>query len=164
MSNLARLVVVLWMFVVLILNSTYTASLSSILTAQKLQPAYKDVKELIKKGDYVGCFNGSFIFNLLIAMGFEESKIRTYRYPEDYKEALSDDNKLARISAFFDVVPYSNLFLSKYCDKYMKVGQTYQTAGFAYVSIIHPNILLLLWFFLLILSVKIHRFSQRILL
>ncbi|XP_031105177.1 glutamate receptor 2.5-like [Ipomoea triloba] len=132
-SNLGRLVVVLWMFVVLILNSTYTASLSSMLTAQKLRPATKDVKELIKKGDYVGCFNGSFIFNLLIEMGFEKSKIRTYRYPEDYKDALSDGSKLPRISAFFDVVPYSNLFLSKYCDKYMKVGQTYHTTGFAYV-------------------------------
>ncbi|XP_019193178.1 PREDICTED: glutamate receptor 2.7-like [Ipomoea nil] len=132
-SNLGRLVVVLWMFVVLILNSTYTASLSSMLTAQKLRPATKDVKELIKKGDYVGCFNGSFIFNLLIEMGFEKSKIRTYRYPEDYKDALSGGTKLPRISAFLDVVPYSNLFLSKNCGKYMKVGQTYHTTGFAYV-------------------------------
>ncbi|KAM3245778.1 hypothetical protein P3L10_007545 [Capsicum annuum] len=132
-TNLARLVVVVWMFVVLILNSTYTASLSSRLTVQRLRPAIADVKELIRKGHSVGCYQGSFVCDNLRGMGFNDSKIKMYRLPEDYKEALSYGSKSDSISAFFDVVPYSKLFLSKYCDKYTIVGPTYRTDGFAFV-------------------------------
>ncbi|KAJ8535767.1 hypothetical protein K7X08_034168 [Anisodus acutangulus] len=132
-SNLARLVVVVWMFVVLILNSTYTASLSSRLTVQRLRPAIADVKELIRKGHSVGCYQGSFVYDILRGMGFEDSKIKMYRLPEDYKEAMSYGSKSGNISAFFDVVPYSKLFLSKYCDKYTIVGPTFRTDGFAFV-------------------------------
>ncbi|KAF3647535.1 putative receptor-like protein kinase-like [Capsicum annuum] len=132
-SNLARLVVVVWMFVVLILNSTYTASLSSRLTVQRLRPAIADVKELIRKGHSVGCYQGSFVCDTLRGMGFKDSKIKMYSLPEDYKEALSYGSKSDSISAFFDVVPYSKLFLSKYCDKYTIVGPTYRTDGFAFV-------------------------------
>ncbi|MCD7472841.1 Glutamate receptor ionotropic, delta-2 [Datura stramonium] len=132
-SNLTRLVVVVWMFVVLILNSTYTASLSSRLTVQRLRPAIADVKELIRKGHSVGCYQGSFVCDILRGMGFEELKIKMYRLPEEYKEALSYGSKSDSISAFFDVVPYSKLFLSKYCDKYTIVGPTYHTDGFAFV-------------------------------
>ncbi|KAK4361719.1 hypothetical protein RND71_016960 [Anisodus tanguticus] len=66
-------------------------------------------------------------------MGFEDSKIKMYRLPEDYKEALSYGSKSGNISAFFDVVPYSKLFLSKYCDKYTIVGPTFRTDGFVFV-------------------------------
>ncbi|XP_060206070.1 glutamate receptor 2.8-like [Lycium barbarum] len=132
-SNLARLVVVVWLFVILILNSTYTASLSSRLTVQRLRPAIADVKELIRKGHSVGCYQGSFVCDILRGMGFKDSKIKMYRLPEDYKEALSYGSKSDNISAFFDVVPYSKLFLSKYCDKYTIVGPTFRTDGFAFV-------------------------------
>lgn len=135
MSNLARLVVVVWMFVVLVLNSTYTASLSSRLTVQRLRPAIADVKELIRKGHSVGCYQGSFVCDILREVGFEDSKIKMYRLPEDYEEALSYGSKSGNISAFFDVVPYSKLFLAKYCDKYTIVGPNYRTDGFAFVSI-----------------------------
>ncbi|KAL8100716.1 hypothetical protein AgCh_032828 [Apium graveolens] len=74
MSNFARLVVVVWIFVVLILSSTYTASLSSRLTVQRLRPSYTDVEELIKNGNNVGYQEGSFIASLLKGLGFEESK------------------------------------------------------------------------------------------
>ncbi len=36
-NNFTRLVIVVWLFVVLILTSSYTASLSSMLTVQQLQ-------------------------------------------------------------------------------------------------------------------------------
>ncbi|KAI3463171.1 hypothetical protein Pfo_019834 [Paulownia fortunei] len=132
-SNLARLVVVVWMFVVLILSSTYTASLSARLTVQRLQPAVTDVKELIRKGDYVGCHKGSFIVDLLQELGFNKFKIRTYEHPEDCDEALSKGSEKGGISALFSVTPYTKLFLSTYCDKYTTVGPTYPTEGFAYV-------------------------------
>lgn len=134
MSNLSRLVLVVWMFVVLILSSTYTASLSSALTVRRLQPAVTDVKELIKNEAYVGCQEGSFIIDFLKSQGFEESKIRTYKSPENCDEALTKGSKNGGISAFFDVAPYTNIFLSKYCNKYLIFGPSHRTDGFAYVS------------------------------
>ncbi|KAL2539079.1 Glutamate receptor 2.2 [Abeliophyllum distichum] len=133
MSNLARLVVVVWMFVVLILSSTYTASLSARLTVQRLQPAVTDVNELIKNEDYVGCRNGSFVIHLLKDLGFKESNIRSCNHPEDCDEALAKGSKNGGISALFSVMPYAKLFLAKYCDKYTTVGPTHRSEGYAYV-------------------------------
>ncbi|KAL8522558.1 hypothetical protein ACS0TY_012641 [Phlomoides rotata] len=132
-SNLARLVVVVWLFVVLILNSTYTASLSARLTVQRLQPAVTDVKELIKRGDHVGCHYGSFVPDLLLKLGFDKTKIRSYKHPEDTHEALSKGSDKGGVSVFFSVKSYTKLFLSKYCDKYTSIGPTYHTKGFAFV-------------------------------
>ncbi|XP_049356240.1 glutamate receptor 2.8-like [Solanum verrucosum] len=131
-NNLARLVVVVWMFVILILSSTYTASLSSRLTVQRLQPSITDVSELIKKREFVGCQEGSFIVDFLKKQGFEGSRIRTFTSPYDCDEALSRGSKNGGISAFYDVIPYSKLFLSNHCDKYMTVGPTHRTDGFAF--------------------------------
>ncbi|KAG8380245.1 hypothetical protein BUALT_Bualt07G0173200 [Buddleja alternifolia] len=132
-SNLARLVVVVWVFVVLILSSTYTASLSARLTAWKLQKAESEVKTLIDNGDYVGCREGSFIIEYLNEKGFNRNKIRTYKNPEDFDDALSKGSEKGGITALFSRTPYTNLFLSKYCNKYMKVGSPYHTEGFAFV-------------------------------
>ncbi|KAK6140562.1 hypothetical protein DH2020_025693 [Rehmannia glutinosa] len=96
-SNLARLVLVVWIFVVLILNSTYTASLSARLTALKLQQVDTDINELITNGDTVGCRKGSFIFDYLQKLRFDTSKIRTYTNPED----VDVDLFTGRITAFF---------------------------------------------------------------
>ncbi|PHU14984.1 Glutamate receptor 2.2 [Capsicum chinense] len=53
-SNLTRFVLIVWVFVVLVLTSSYTASLTSMLTVQQLQPTITDLNDLIKNGEYVG--------------------------------------------------------------------------------------------------------------
>ncbi|KAL8043589.1 hypothetical protein ABFX02_09G128008 [Erythranthe guttata] len=131
-TNFARLVVVVWIFVVLVLNSTYTASLSARLTAIKLLKVDTGVKTLIRNGDYVGCREGTYIIEFLKRLGFDESKIRTYKLPEDFDIALSKGSKNGGITAFFSRTPYMELFLTKYCNKYMKVGSPYYTEGFAF--------------------------------
>jgi ionotropic glutamate receptor len=60
-NNLSRLVIVLWLFVVLVLTSSYTASLSSMLTVQQLQPSVTDVDWLKKNNLTVGCDGDSFV-------------------------------------------------------------------------------------------------------
>ncbi|URE08206.1 hypothetical protein MUK42_04415 [Musa troglodytarum] len=50
LSNLARVVVAIWLFVVLVLQSSYTASLTSMLTVQQLQPTVSDVDQLVRDG------------------------------------------------------------------------------------------------------------------
>ncbi|KAM7477593.1 hypothetical protein LguiA_025806 [Lonicera macranthoides] len=52
-SNLSRLVVIIWCFVVLILIQSYTASLASTLTIKQLEPTFTSVEELIEKGEIV---------------------------------------------------------------------------------------------------------------
>ncbi|EYU21236.1 hypothetical protein MIMGU_mgv1a023982mg, partial [Erythranthe guttata] len=131
-SNLARLVLVVWVFVVLILNSTYTASLSARFTIDKLsQNADIDVNVLISNGDDVGCREGSFVVDFLKGLGFHESNIREYKSGEDFHNALSKDE----IKVMFTRTPYANLFLSKYCKNktYMRVGSPYITEGVAFV-------------------------------
>ncbi|KAE8720326.1 Apoptosis inhibitory protein 5 isoform 1 [Hibiscus syriacus] len=54
-SNLNRVVVVVWLFVVLILNSSYTASLTSMLTMQRLEPNVTDIEWLKRANVKIGC-------------------------------------------------------------------------------------------------------------
>ncbi|GAB2230330.1 hypothetical protein Drorol1_Dr00014592 [Drosera rotundifolia] len=131
-SNLARLVVVVWMFVVLILTQSYTASLTSMLTVQQIQPTVTDLNVLIKNGEYVGYQENSFVRELLIQLGFKETKLRTYSDPEQLDELLRCGSAHGGIAAVLDEIPYMNLFLSKYCS-YTMVQPTYKTGGFGFV-------------------------------
>ncbi|PPD81281.1 hypothetical protein GOBAR_DD21786 [Gossypium barbadense] len=61
-SNLTRMVVVVWLFVVLVLNSSYTASLTSMLTVKRLGPNVTE-SELLKRANLkIGCDGDSFVF------------------------------------------------------------------------------------------------------
>ncbi|KAE8806543.1 Glutamate receptor 2.8 [Hordeum vulgare] len=132
-SNLSRFVVIIWVFVVLILTSSYTASLTSMLTVQQLQPTVTDVKELQRRGQYIGYQEGSFIEPFLTKMGFDERKMKKYSSAEQYAEALSKGSANGGVEAVFDEIPYLKLFLSQYCDGYMQVGPVYKTDGFGFV-------------------------------
>ncbi|KAL7100375.1 hypothetical protein ACP275_09G142100 [Erythranthe tilingii] len=101
-------------------------------TTAKLEKDHTDVSELIRNNDYVGCRNGSFVFELLKDLGFNESYIRVYKRPEELDEALSKGSEKGGIKAMFSPTPYTNLFLSKYRNKYMKVGSPYLSEGFAF--------------------------------
>jgi ionotropic glutamate receptor len=131
-NNWSRFVMIIWFFVVLILTQSYAASLTSMLTVQRLQPTFVDVKEIKKRGYFVGYQQDSFVKELLIEqLNFHESKLKAYITPEEYHEALSRE----RVAAIFDEIPYIKLFLAKYCSKYTMVGPTYKTDGFGFVSL-----------------------------
>ncbi|XP_024965235.1 glutamate receptor 3.3-like, partial [Cynara cardunculus var. scolymus] len=63
LSTLVRIVVILWLFVVLIINSSYTASLTSILTVQKLSSPIKGIDGLMASKDPIGYQENSFVRN-----------------------------------------------------------------------------------------------------
>ncbi|KAJ3695387.1 hypothetical protein LUZ60_000764 [Juncus effusus] len=132
-SNLSRFTVIIWVFVVLILTSSYTASLTSMLTVQQLTPTVTDVNQLIKQGDHVGYQDGSFVNGLLIKLGFDEKKLKNYSTPDEYADALSKGSANGGVAAIFDEIPYLKVFLSQYCDKYIMTGPTYKTDGFGFV-------------------------------
>ncbi|KAL0393891.1 UNVERIFIED_CONTAM: Glutamate receptor 2.7 [Sesamum latifolium] len=132
-SNLARFVLIIWFLVVLILTQSYTASLASMLTVQKLQPTVNDVNVLIRNKEYVGYMQGSFIFGLLKKMNFDESRLVEYKSPEELDELLTKGSGNGGIAAAFHEIPYIKLFLSKYCSKYMMVEPIHKADGFGFV-------------------------------
>uniref|UniRef100_A0A251UBK5 Putative ionotropic glutamate receptor n=1 Tax=Helianthus annuus TaxID=4232 RepID=A0A251UBK5_HELAN len=53
-SNLSRMVVVVWLFVALIITQSYTASFTSMLTAQRLEPTITNIEVLRNTNATVG--------------------------------------------------------------------------------------------------------------
>ncbi|KAF6142596.1 hypothetical protein GIB67_000885, partial [Kingdonia uniflora] len=131
-SNLTRFVVTIWVFVVFVLNSSYTASLSSILTVASLQPAVPSIQELIENGYNVGYQQGSFIADLLIQLDFDESKLKPYNSPDECNDALLKGSQNGGIAAFFDTSTYIKLFLAQYCGNYIAVP-IHKTDGIGFV-------------------------------
>ncbi|KAH6836301.1 glutamate receptor 2.7 [Perilla frutescens var. hirtella] len=132
-SNLSRLVLIIWFLVVLILTQSYTASLASMLTVQKLHPTVTDVNLLIRNKDYVGYMQGSFVYGLLKKMNFDESRLVEYNSPENLDELLSKGSGNGGIAAAFHEIPYIKLFLGKYCNKYTMIGPINKADGFGIV-------------------------------
>ena len=87
---------------VLILTQSYAASLASMLTVQRLQPAVVDIKELKRSGDYVGYETGSFLKDPLVnKLQSDESRLKPYSTPEEFNEALSKGSKKGGVGAIF---------------------------------------------------------------
>ncbi|XP_078150473.1 glutamate receptor 2.7-like [Carex rostrata] len=131
-SILSKIVVIVWFCVLLVLTSSYTASLASMLTVQQIQPKITDIHDLINKGDYIGYKKGSFMEGLLQQIGFDESKMRGYYFPEEFIEALNKGSANGGVSAIVHSIPYIKLFLAKYCDSYTMVAPIYKTAGYGF--------------------------------
>jgi glutamate receptor, ionotropic, plant len=110
-SILSRLVVIVWVFVLLVITSSYTANLSSILTVQQLQPTVTDVHELIREGEYVGYHNGSYVGNLLEVLGFDRTKIRAYKTSEDFAMHSLKGAKMVVLLLSYMKFPTSSYFL-----------------------------------------------------
>jgi ionotropic glutamate receptor len=133
-SNLSRAVIIIWCFVVLILTQSYTASLASLLTVEQLQPTVTDVRELIKKGEYVGYQKGSFVLGLLLDLGFDKSKLMVYSSAEECHHLFSKGSGNGGIAAAFDELAFIKLILSRYCSKYTMIDPKFKTGGFGFVS------------------------------
>ena len=131
-NNGSRFVVIIWVFVVWILTTSYTASFTTLLTLRQLEPTINDIRDLIKIGDNVGCLKGSFVVDLLKHLKVDDSKLRQFQTAEEYGEALSSGT----VGAIFDEIPYLRSFLAKKgnCAKYKMVGPIYKTRGFGFVS------------------------------
>ena len=130
----SKVVVVIWCFVVLVLVQSYTASLSSLLTAQRLQPSVTDPRQLLRNGDYIGYQNGSFVHAMLRRLQFDERKIKVLSTLEEYAKALKAGSKNGGVSAIFDENPYLNSFIAQYGKEFQIVGPIDRTDGFGFVS------------------------------
>ncbi|XP_078150615.1 glutamate receptor 2.7-like [Carex rostrata] len=127
-SNLSRIVVITWVFVVLILQQSYTASLSSKLTVEQLQTTVTSIEQVIKAGQNVGYLEGSFVLHLLEQLGFKEERMISLSSPSEYNEALSSGT----VAVILDEIPYLKVFLKKYPNNYSMVGPIYKSDGFGF--------------------------------
>lgn len=134
MSTLGRLVLIIWLFVVLIINSSYTASLTSILTVQQLSSPIKGIDSLREMNDRIGYQVGSFAERYLRdELNISESRLVPLGSPEAYAKALKDGPRKGGVAAIVDERPYVELFLSSNC-AYRIVGQEFTKSGWGFVS------------------------------
>uniref|UniRef100_A0A6N2LUQ6 Glutamate receptor n=1 Tax=Salix viminalis TaxID=40686 RepID=A0A6N2LUQ6_SALVM len=111
-------------------------SFSTIVFAQQLHRQFIELTyspAAAATGEYVGYLRGSFVLEILLGLGFHKSKLRVYNSPEECHELFSKGSGNGGIAAAFDEVPYTKLFLSKYCSQYTMIDPTFQTAGFGFV-------------------------------
>lgn len=128
-STLARFVLIIWLFVVLIITSSYTANLTSILTVQQLSTEdIKDLYSLLSSTHPIGFQTGSFTQRYMIEnMNVAEERLVALTGPDDYKRALEQK----RVAAIVDERPYVELFLSTNC-KFKTVGIEFTKSGWGF--------------------------------
>ncbi|KAI9200387.1 hypothetical protein LWI28_006961 [Acer negundo] len=129
-DNLSRLVLAPWLFVILIVTASFTASLTSMLTVSRLQPSIQDIVTLQRTNAAVGCNGNSFIVRYLKnVLNFKPGNIKRIESINDYPMAFERGD----ISAAFFVVPHARVFLAKFCKGYTIAGQTFKLGGFGFV-------------------------------
>ncbi|XP_022715796.1 glutamate receptor 2.7-like [Durio zibethinus] len=129
-SNLTRVVVLVWLFVVLILNSSYTASLTSMLTVQRLEPNITDIEWLKRANVKIGCDGDSFVRTYLEeVLEFKSYNIENVSSEYNYEGEFKSSN----ISAAFLEQPYGKVFLSHYCKQFTTTTPTYRFGGLGFV-------------------------------
>ncbi|XP_068482549.1 glutamate receptor 3.4-like isoform X2 [Phaseolus vulgaris] len=132
-SGLGRLVLIIWLFVVLIINSSYTASLTSILTVQQLSSQIVGIDSLISSTEPIGIQDGSFARKYLVDdLHIAESRIVTLKNMEDYINALQRGPKAGGVVAVVDELPYIEVLMSSSHCKFRIVGQEFTKSGWGF--------------------------------
>jgi len=134
-STLGRFVLIIWLFVVLILNSSYIASLTSILTVEQLSSPIKGIESLVISNDRIGFLRGSFAENYLTEeLNIHRSRLVPLNSPSEYEKALKDGPANGGVAAIIDERAYMELFLATRCE-FGIVGQEFTKMGWGFVSI-----------------------------
>ncbi|KAG2706238.1 hypothetical protein I3760_05G095000 [Carya illinoinensis] len=127
-STLGRIVLIIWLFVVLIINSSYTASLTSILTAQQLSSPITGIDALVTSNEPIGFQVGSFAENYLTdELNIPKSRLVALGSPEECAVAL----ERGTVAAVVDEQPYMELFLSDHC-RFSVRGQEFTKSGWGF--------------------------------
>ncbi|KAM0067032.1 putative solute-binding protein family 3/ domain of MltF [Helianthus debilis subsp. tardiflorus] len=125
-SNLSRFVVTVWLFVVLVLVSSYTAALSSLLTVEQIQ--------LASKGGSVGYQHDYPLHGVIVRnVNFFDTRLQSYHTIEELADALSKGSKKGGVDAVIEEIPYIKEFLAQYPFGYSVVVSEDVTNGFGFV-------------------------------
>ncbi|KAL3617059.1 hypothetical protein CASFOL_039453 [Castilleja foliolosa] len=125
-NNYTRVVVLVWLFVALVLTSSYTANFSSLLTVPRLIPSFTDIQSLKDRGAMIGCDGDSFVRKYLEnVLHFRPQNIKNISSENDYPTEFAKGN----IAAAFLELPYQKAFISHNCKGYTVVGNNSSVAG-----------------------------------
>ncbi|KAL8160737.1 hypothetical protein V2J09_002274 [Rumex salicifolius] len=131
-STLGRMVLLIWLFVVLIINSSYTASLTSILTVQQLSSAVKGIDSLRTSSEPIGYQKGSFARSYLrYELGIDKSRLIPLSSADEYASALKRGPDNGGVAAVVDERAYMELFLATRCE-FTIVGQEFTKNGWGF--------------------------------
>ncbi|KAF3340302.1 glutamate receptor 3.1 [Carex littledalei] len=131
-STLGRVVLIIWLFVVLIIQSSYTASLTSILTVQQISTPIHGIDDLRRTDDPIGFQVGSFTENYLVEeFGISRSRLKPLGTMEAYAKALELGPHHGGVAAIIDERSYIELFLSKHCN-FTIVGSEFTKSGWGF--------------------------------
>ncbi|KAH7373087.1 hypothetical protein KP509_17G036400 [Ceratopteris richardii] len=132
-SACGRFVLLVWLFVVLIITSSYTANLTSILTVQQLIPTIQGITSLQSMNVPVGYQAGSFARDYLISINIAKERLKPLSNMAEYERALNQGPNGGGVAAIVDEVPYVQAFLSSYCG-FTIAGQVFTKSGWGFVS------------------------------
>nr|XP_043631221.1 glutamate receptor 3.6-like [Erigeron canadensis] len=131
-STLGQIVLIIWLFMVLIISNSYTASLTSILTVEKLYSPIEGIDSLISSKVPIGYQQNSFVRDYLVKeLKISETRLVPLNLPEDYEKALLDGPGNGGVAAVVDERPYIELFLSTRCE-FSIVGQEFTKNGWGF--------------------------------
>ncbi|XP_038886843.1 glutamate receptor 3.7-like isoform X2 [Benincasa hispida] len=131
-SPLSRLVMLVWLFLLLVITSSYTASLTSILTLQQLWSPIRGIDDLVASNLPIGYQVGSFAYDYLTQSLFiPSSRLKKLDSPEDYEKALRLGPRGGGVAAIIDELPYLELFLSK-TKEFGMIGQPFTRSGWGF--------------------------------
>ncbi|XP_057751334.1 glutamate receptor 3.6-like isoform X2 [Arachis stenosperma] len=131
-STLGRLVLIIWLFVVLILSSSYTASLTSILTVEKLSSPVKGIESLVVNNDRIGIMSGTYAENYLSEVfNIHRSRLVPFNSLSEFEKALKDGHDNGGVAAIIAERAYMELFLSTRCE-FGIVGQEFTKMGWGF--------------------------------
>ncbi|KAL8531418.1 hypothetical protein ACS0TY_008137 [Phlomoides rotata] len=123
-SNVSRFVVGVWLFVVLILTSSYIAKLSSLLTVEQIK---------LTKGDYIGYSANSIIKGIAGGnLNFKDNRLKPFQSPDDYDKALRKGNRKGGVRAIVEELPYLKIFVARFPNDYVITETSMVTSGFGF--------------------------------
>ncbi|CAL1406985.1 unnamed protein product [Linum trigynum] len=131
-SPLGKMVMVVWLFLLMVVTASYTASLTSILTVQQLSSPITGIDSLVASNLPVGYQVGSFAYGYLSeTLHVAPSRLKRLHNPEEYEAALRKGPSNGGVAAIVDELPYVELFLANRTD-FGIIGQAFTRAGWGF--------------------------------
>lgn len=131
-STLGRLVMMVWLFLLMVITSSYTASLTSILTVQQLSSPITGIDSLISSNERIGFQVGSFAKDYMTeSLNIHQSRLVSLRSPEEYEKYLRLGPSNGGVAAIVDELPYVELFLANRSD-FGIIGDMFTKSGWGF--------------------------------
>lgn len=125
---------VVWLFLLLVITASYTASLTSILTVQQLSSPITDIDSLIATNWPIGYQEGSFVYGYLSeSLYIPRSRLVSLGSPGEYEKALRLGPNGGGVAAIIAELPYVEIFLT-HQSEFGIIGRPFTRGGWGFVS------------------------------